>query len=129
MRACVARAIRIFIGALLVAYLPIQILKTVICHPIKAFWDPSVNGQCLVQSRIFISDIVLAILTDLIILVIPVVLIWPLRTSLRKKLKMAVMLGAGGIAVGVTAYRLYAVVMYFESTDVTSDFVEQSITV
>lgn len=86
-------------------------------------------GKCLKQPRIFIADISLAILTDLIILVIPIVLIWPLRASPRKKLKMVVMLGAGGVAVGVTSYRLYAVIAYLTSTDVTSDFVEQGISV
>lgn len=87
------------------------------------------EGRCLDQAKIFLSDIALAILTDLIVLVIPIVLIWPMQASLKKRLKVAVMLGAGGVAVGVTSYRMYAVVMYFESTDVTADFVEQSITV
>lgn len=125
----VARAIRVFIFVLLIAYLPIQILKTIICLPIRSFWELSMDGKCLNQTRIFIADIALAILTDIIILVIPVLLLWPLRTSWKKKLKMAVMLGAGGIAVGVTSYRMYVVVAFLKTTDVTSDFVVQNITV
>lgn len=87
------------------------------------------HGRCGNQPRAFIADISIAILTDLMILVLPVVLIWPLRASPRKKLKIGVMLGAGGVAVGVTSYRLYAVVAYLDSTDITSDFVKQGITV
>lgn len=42
---------------------------------------------------------------------------------LRKKLKILVLLGAGGVATAVTIYRLYLVILFLSSTDVTSDFV------
>lgn len=125
----VTMSIYIFIAALLVSYLPIQFTKTFICSPIKAFWDDSVKGTCLNQRRIFIADTTLSFLTDFIILTIPIPLIWSLKTPLCKKIQVAALLGAGGIATGVTCFRLWAVVQFIHSTDASSDFVRQSICV
>ncbi|TEA09178.1 hypothetical protein C8034_v012405 [Colletotrichum sidae] len=119
-----ARGIRIFAIILLVSYIPIQTLKTVICIPVSAFWNPHTpNPKCLNQRKIFIADMCLAITTDLFILLIPVPLLWGLRMPLLKKLKIMVLLGAGGIATAVTIYRLYLVILFLSSTDVTADFV------
>ncbi|KAH9230904.1 hypothetical protein K456DRAFT_1773569 [Colletotrichum gloeosporioides 23] len=120
----IARGIRIFVIILLVCYIPIQTLKTIICVPISAFWDPHTpNPKCLNQRKIFIADLTLAIITDFFILCIPFPLLWGLRMPLRKKLKILVLLGAGGVATAVTIYRLYLVILFLSSTDVTSDFV------
>ncbi|KAK1492306.1 integral membrane protein [Colletotrichum abscissum] len=120
----VSRGIKVFIVTLLICYIPIQILKTVICLPVSAFWNPKTpNPRCLNQRKIFIADLSLAIITDFFILVLPVPLLWGLRMPLRKKLKVAALLGAGGIATAVTVYRMYLVVQFLASTDVTADFV------
>lgn len=42
---------------------------------------------------------------------------------LRKKMKVAAMLGAGGIAVAVACFREYRIYVFQWSTDVTRDFV------
>nr|XP_036578884.1 uncharacterized protein CTRU02_11138 [Colletotrichum truncatum]KAF6786267.1 integral membrane protein [Colletotrichum truncatum] len=122
--ASVARGIHIFIILLLVCYIPIQTLKTIICIPISAFWNPhTLNPKCLNQRKIFIADLSLAIITDFVILILPIPLLWGLRMSFRKKLKILVLLGAGGVATAVTVYRMYLVVLFLSSVDVTADFV------
>ncbi|KAF6815467.1 integral membrane protein [Colletotrichum musicola] len=120
----VARGIRIFIVVLLICYIPLQTVKTIICLPISAFWNPKTpNPRCLNQRKIFIADLALAIVTDFFILVLPVPLLWGLRMPWQKKLKISALLGAGGIATAVTIYRLYLVILFIKSKDVTSDFV------
>jgi hypothetical protein len=125
----VAKSIYIFIAALFFAYLPMQISKTFICSPIKAFWDDRVHGSCLQQRKIFIADTTVGFVTDFIILILPIPLIWSFNASLWKKVKIAAVLGAGGIATGVTCFRLWAVVQFISAADDTAQFVRQSIAV
>uniref|UniRef100_A0A8H7K3P4 Rhodopsin domain-containing protein n=1 Tax=Bionectria ochroleuca TaxID=29856 RepID=A0A8H7K3P4_BIOOC len=118
----VTKSIHIFIVVLLAAHLPVQIIKIVICIPIKAYWDPLVDGRCLDQRRIFLFGLSLAIFTDFVILLVPIPLTWSLRVPLRKKIKIMAMLGAGGIATGMTILRMYKAVKFIHSNDVTADF-------
>ncbi|TIC96196.1 hypothetical protein CH35J_008947 [Colletotrichum higginsianum] len=119
-----SRGIRIFIVILLICYIPLQTIKVIICLPISAFWDPKTpNPTCLNQRKVFIADLSLAIITDFAILALPIPLLWGLRMPLRKKLKILTLLGAGGIATAVTVFRMYLVVQFLGSTDVTADFV------
>ncbi|KAI1634381.1 hypothetical protein F4809DRAFT_665628 [Biscogniauxia mediterranea] len=119
----VVLGVRIFLVALLVCYLPIQGIKMAICIPIRAFWDTSIqNAHCLDQRKVFIADLCLAIITDLVILIVPIPLTWSLNMSLRKKVKIIALLGAGGAATAVTILRMVKVIQFLESTDVTYDF-------
>ncbi|SPO06231.1 uncharacterized protein DNG_08920 [Cephalotrichum gorgonifer] len=128
-RSRVSMGIHIFIVALFIAYIPIQVLKTIVCLPIRAYWDDSVHGRCLDQYKLFISDIALAILTDFIILVLPIPLTWSLRASTKDKLKVTAILSAGGVAVGVTCYRMYLTVVNTDTANHVEDFVRVIISV
>jgi hypothetical protein len=125
-----AKAINWFVVVLAVAYIPIQFIKMFVCVPIESFWDPSVKPtRCLSQAKAFIFDLSLAILTDAIILIIPIVLTWRLTMPLAQRLKIAGMLSAGGVALGVTTFRMYLLSTYLVTTDITSRFVYLDITV
>ncbi|KAK2015793.1 integral membrane protein [Colletotrichum eremochloae] len=119
-----SRGIRIFIVALFIGYIPLQTMKTVICLPISSFWDLSITKpKCLNQRKLFFADLSLAILSDVVILVLPIPLLWGLHMPLWKKVKILTLLGAGSIATAVTVYRMYLVVQFLDSKDVTADFV------
>ncbi|KAI0594935.1 integral membrane protein [Biscogniauxia sp. FL1348] len=119
----VVLGIRIFLVALLVCYLPIQGIKMAICIPVRAYWDTSVqDAHCLDQRKVFIADLCLAIITDLVILLVPIPLTWSLNMPLRKKVKIIALLGAGGAATAVTILRMVKVIQFLNSTDVTYDF-------
>jgi hypothetical protein len=106
----VTYAIYAFILVLALAYIPIEITKIDICNPIQSYWNPTVDGKCLDQRKIFLADLGVAITTDFVILVVPIPLTWKMRTGWQKKLKIVGMLGAGGSALGVTIYRLVLVI-------------------
>lgn len=119
----VAQGIHIYIWVVLVAYIPVQLLKIFICSPIPSYWDRSVPGRCLDQPKIFLTDTAMAAVTDLIIMLIPIPILWQVRMTLRKKLKILAMLSVGGAAVGLACYREYKIYMFQKSVDVTGDFV------
>ncbi|KAJ0377778.1 hypothetical protein COL26b_003989 [Colletotrichum chrysophilum] len=120
----VARTLHALLIFFLICYFPAQVAKTLVCIPINAFWDPTTrNFKCINQTKLFIYDTTLGIVSDLAILLIPVILTWTLRVSLLKKVKIVGLLGAGGVAVGITAYRMYLVLKFEDTTDPTVDFV------
>lgn len=99
----VAILLRTIMGLLLLGYIPIFIIKILICRPITSYWDEKIeNRQCLNQGIIFISISFLNVATDSIILVVPILLAWSLNLSWRKKAKIAAILSAGGCAVATT---------------------------
>uniref|UniRef100_A0A8H7K7I4 Rhodopsin domain-containing protein n=1 Tax=Bionectria ochroleuca TaxID=29856 RepID=A0A8H7K7I4_BIOOC len=117
-----ARGIYYFILALFIAYIPILGLKIGLCGPPSAFWDPTVPGECLDLRIILVVDVAFAIATDSLIFFIPIPSTWKMRINWRKKIKMILLLGAGGTAAAVTIYRLIKLIKYLESRDVASDF-------
>ncbi|CAI6097340.1 unnamed protein product, partial [Clonostachys chloroleuca] len=117
-----ARGIYYFIFALFIAYIPILGLKIGLCGPPSAFWDPTVPGECLDLRIILVVDVAFAIATDSLIFFIPIPSTWKMRINWRKKIKMILLLGAGGTAAAVTIYRLIKLIRYLESKDVASDF-------
>lgn len=135
----IARGIHLFIGLLVLLFLPIQICKLAICRPIRTFWEDqsshshkqndgadnsnNIMGRCLNQGILFLCDSIVAVLSDLAILLLPIYLTWSLAVAVEKKLKISVLLGAGGIAVGLTAYRLYKSWQYAQTTNLTVDYV------
>lgn len=68
-------------------------------------------------------------MTDAIILIIPIILTLRLTMPLAERLKIAAILGAGGVALGVTTFRMYLLSTYVVTVDVTSRFVYLDITV
>ena len=126
----VAKAIKWFVVVLAIAYIPIQFVKMFVCIPVESFWNHSIKPtRCLNQAKAFVFDLSLAILTDAIILVIPIILTWRLTMPLAQRLKIAAMLGVGGVALGITTYRMYLLSTYLVTVDVTSKFIYLVITV
>ena len=123
MRVAVRRGIHLYLAVIAVAYLTVQISKILVCLPIAAYWNPDIKGGCFHLSRLYLTDSGLALVTDLVVLVLPVVLIWPLQMSRMQKLRVVCLLGMGGVAVGVVGYRVYRVATFRERNDVVYDIV------
>ncbi|KAK2062228.1 hypothetical protein LY76DRAFT_669760 [Colletotrichum caudatum] len=118
-----AQAIRVFIVALVILYLPILFAKAFFCTPIAAAWDLDIKPiKCLNQRKVFLSDMSLGLLTDIVILVLPLLLTRSLQMPLRTKIKSVGLLSAGGAATAVSMLRLYKAVEYLETTDATEGF-------
>lgn len=131
----ISKAIRNFIIALGIAYLPVQIVKMVICRPISAYWEYTAqvgvtgsNPYCVNQTYLFLTDISLAVITDFIILIVPIPLAMSMRAlGLWQKCKIIVLLSAGGVATATTVFRTVKIVQFIGSQDPTADFTILSI--
>jgi hypothetical protein len=122
-RSLAAIGIRAFIGIMIVFYLVLQFLKAFICWPVAAVWDANIkDARCLSLGAVYIADSTFASVTDGIILVLPVFLSASLRISALRKLRVMVLLGAGGGAVGVAIYKTYLLVVLRATPDYSWDY-------
>ncbi|KAJ5374991.1 hypothetical protein N7517_006997 [Penicillium concentricum] len=102
--------IYIFLGCLCCYYLVALIVKICMCNPIPKYWlGDQVQGSCLDQTAALIADSVISVVSDLIILIIPLPLTWSLQMSRNRKLRVIGILGAGGLATAFSLYRLVIV--------------------
>ncbi|KAJ4391530.1 hypothetical protein N0V93_005148 [Gnomoniopsis smithogilvyi] len=134
----VSKLIHLFIVLILLAYLPIAFLKIFICRPITAYWDnfettdggavTGGNSNCRGQATLFMGDISISIITDVLILILPIVMSWRMEATWRQKLKIMVLLGAGGAATVTTVVRAYFNVQFMHTTNASKDFALSSIT-
>lgn len=106
------RALAIFIIAY---YFAVFIVRIFMCTPISAFWTE--DGKCVNLSALFIVDSFVGLITDGTILVLPIFLAWSLNLPLGKKIKVAAILGAGGLTTVTNIYRLYLLFANLNTTD------------
>ena len=85
------RALTAFVATYYVAILFVRIF---ICIPISAFWNG--GGKCLDLETIIITDAFMSLITNVAILVLPIVLVWSVNLPLGKKLKVVAILGRWG---------------------------------
>ncbi|KAL2787222.1 hypothetical protein BJX66DRAFT_311473 [Aspergillus keveii] len=114
--------IYIFLGALCIYYIIAEIVKIRMCDPVPAYWTLDPNASCLDQRAALIADSVISVVSDLLILILPLPLTWSLQMSRNKKLRVIGMLSAGGLATAFSIYRLILVLRDGSSPDMTIVF-------
>ncbi|OQD81246.1 hypothetical protein PENANT_c028G02056 [Penicillium antarcticum] len=114
--------IRIFMGIMLAYYIPAVIVKIRICNPIPRFWDPKVAGTCLDKNSIILADAVVSVVSDLIVLILPIPLTLSLQMSTKRKMRVMGILGAGGLAVASSIIRLALIMVTGQSADASFAF-------
>ncbi|KAJ5117392.1 hypothetical protein N7448_011024 [Penicillium atrosanguineum] len=117
--------IYIFLGCLCTYYLVALIVKIRMCDPIPYYWlgdKLEGGGTCLDQAAALIADSVISVVSDIIILILPLPLTWSLQMSRNKKLRVIGLLSAGGLATAFSLYRLVLVLRDGRSEDQTIVF-------
>lgn len=114
--------IYVFRGIMLAYYISAVIVKIRICSPIAKFWDTDIDGTCLDETSIILADAIVSVVSDSIILILPLPLTMGLQMSTKKMMTVIAILGAGGFAVVVSIIRLALIVVTGQSKDVTLAF-------
>ncbi|OHE94511.1 hypothetical protein CORC01_10231, partial [Colletotrichum orchidophilum] len=104
-------------------YVPVLFLKTFICHPIAGYWDSTLNATCLNQRAIFVADTAVSAITDTAVLCLPIPVALSLRMPWTKRLKVILMLSAGGLATAASIVRMILVLQLQKSDDEPVDFI------
>ena len=84
-------SLAIYIGAAIVfcQWLSLTLATIFQCRPVSAFWDRTVQGaECINLSRFELVSGVLNLLTDVLILCLPLPMVWGLNTTEAQKLTL-----------------------------------------
>lgn len=113
--------IYVFIGLLLVYYTAGLIVKIRPCMPVSDYWYGN-HSRCLDQQAIIMCDSIVSVVSDIMILLLPLPLTWSLQMETKKKLRVMGILAAGGLATGFSIYRLAMIVETGRSANQTMVF-------
>lgn len=71
------------------------------CKPIAASWDPLLFpiGVCINRGAIYIATAVIGVVTDVILIAIPIPTIWRLQMPRKQKIGLTVIFGIGSMCV------------------------------
>lgn len=117
-----------FLSVMAIYYIIMLFLKMLICRPISRFWDPSVEGECFNQRTLILTDNVISLFSDVVVLLLPCPLTKKLQVGLWAKVKISAAFGAGGIACIFGLIPLVFIVKDGTSTDQTYVFVKINLT-
>ena len=67
------------------------------CTPIPRFWAHSIDGFCIDQIAFYIASGSLNILSDVLVLSLPIRQVWKLKTSLKSRLLLLLLFCLGGL--------------------------------
>ncbi|KAJ5892609.1 hypothetical protein N7504_009300 [Penicillium tannophilum] len=114
-----------FLACLVTYYTVALIVKIRMCGPIPRYWlGDEVEGSCLDQTAALIADSVISVVSDIIILILPLPLTWSLQMSRNRKLRVIGILSAGGLATAFSLYRLVLVLKEGNSKNQTIVFMD-----
>ena len=67
------------------------------CNPIRGFYDLSVQARCIDSVSFYWANASLNVITDAIILVLPMPVVWRLHMPVRRKIGVSLLFVAGGL--------------------------------
>ncbi|KAN0083885.1 putative integral membrane protein [Elaphomyces granulatus] len=111
----------IIIGALGAFALAAIITSIVTCMPVSKFWNPAQPGYCLNREAMWFSHSAFHILTDVVLLILPMPVINSLQLPKRQKYALMLIFALGSFVCVTSILRLHSVQMIAVSKDSTYD--------
>ena len=87
------------IGAIMWGFgIATTIVDLAMCTPVNFFWDKTVpGGRCINQNAFYITGSSVQLLTDIVILVIPLPAVWSLQINIAKKIALSIIFLLGSL--------------------------------
>ncbi|KEQ77812.1 hypothetical protein M436DRAFT_36696, partial [Aureobasidium namibiae CBS 147.97] len=92
------------------------------CVPVRAQWDLTISAsRCINKQAFYIGNGVMNIITDLMILALPIPIVWRLTLELRQKIILSVVFTLGSISCVISLVRLLSIVTWIRvgNSDIT----------
>ncbi|GIK05409.1 hypothetical protein Aspvir_009518 [Aspergillus viridinutans] len=92
--------------------LSIFLVGALMCLPVQKFWKPSIEGSCIDSAKFYYGQQIPNILTDLIILIMPLKVVWDLPISKTQRLLLSGVFMVGGLTLIFDIVRLVAMIEF-----------------
>lgn len=89
------------------------------CHPVSRNWDPTVEGECVNRTALYIATAVTNIVTDLALITLPIPLVLRLNMPRSQKVYLFLMFVVG------CAY-VISIFLFSKKRSVANDYIELS---
>ena len=92
------RPIQAAIVILIVSNIVLTLLWIFQCNPIASAWNKNTPGTCFTEAqlqRIIISQALISIISDVMLAIFPIVLLWRVQIALRIKVGLCALMGLG----------------------------------
>lgn len=92
------RPLQGMIAGLIVSNMALTIVWIVQCRPLAAAWNSNIQGHCFTQGqlqRIIISQALISIISDIILAIFPIFILWKVQISVRVKAGMCTLMSLG----------------------------------
>ena len=92
------RPIQGTIIALIVSNIILTLLWILQCNPVSKAWNKQVHGTCFTDAqlqRIIISQALISIISDFMLALFPLVLLWKVQIAIRVKAGLCILMGLG----------------------------------
>jgi hypothetical protein len=83
------------IGAMFIFYTSDFFLTLFICTPREKIWNDTVDGKCLNYNALVVASALFNIISDLVILFLPVRSVWKLHIATKKKCAIVLLFCTG----------------------------------
>ncbi|KAG7007105.1 calcium-transporting ATpase [Physcia stellaris] len=96
------------VAIIIVIYTTTTMFVTIFaCRPIRAAWDPSVTGaKCLNLNAAYSIQAIFNVITDFVILLLPMPILWRLQLNRNKKLQLISIFLTGSFVCAVSIWRV-----------------------
>ncbi|KAJ5889048.1 hypothetical protein N7495_009089 [Penicillium taxi] len=107
------------LGSIVIAWVIAIVCVSVFqCRPISKAWNNDLPGTCINLKDSFIGNAVPNIVTDILILALPVQIVWGLYATVLHRLSVISIFLLGSFVVFTSAYR-FSTLFQFQTTDMT----------
>ncbi|KAI9830325.1 MAG: hypothetical protein M1838_005815, partial [Thelocarpon superellum] len=94
------------LALLVCAWLALSIPAIFVCTPISFYWNKEQDGTCINEYRLIMCGGALTLLTDFLVLVMPMPLVWRLQVSRKQRVALSLIFMLGGFVCIASIIRL-----------------------
>ncbi|KAL8823589.1 MAG: hypothetical protein Q9191_005722, partial [Dirinaria sp. TL-2023a] len=76
-------------------YIATLCAKAAVCVPLRKLWYPETKGHCINNTAALLTDCAVSIISDLVILILPMSRVWALQLPVKRKIALSAVFATG----------------------------------